>query len=538
MRTEAFDFVIIGSGFGGSIMSMVLRRLGKSVLLLERGSHPRFAIGESSTPFANLLLERLAEDYDLPFLRSLSEWGKWRENFPELPVGLKRGFTFYHHASGEPVDFTDRSRQLLVAASPNDRVADTHWYRPAFDQFLVRIAEQLGVVYRGHTTIANVQNEAGKWTMTITSQSVGDDVRGLQTQITASFLIDATGPGGFPALGLHRTACPFMPPTAAVYAHFRDLTRLDEITPALRDGNLPYPPDDAAVHHVFPGGWIWVLRFNNGITSAGAAFCRRGDESQSVVPERLLTSSPTTDGKALWHSILQRLPTLEKAFRSAVPSTPFYFTPQLSFRRERAVGANWAALPSAAGFVDPLLSTGFALTLLGITRLGAAFRHPRLNLKTYEELTFRELDAAADLVSALYAKMSRSEEFSLLSLLYFAAMSYSETAWRLAKPELASGFLLTNSDTFSSVRSWICTQARAGKKITREQISSAIAPYDVAGLTEWHRNHWYPVDLEDLRRNAHKLGADNQSLETLFKKLGISLTQFAPSRPASSCSAA
>jgi FADH2 O2-dependent halogenase len=29
--------------------------------------------------------------------------------------------------------------------------------------------------------------------------------------------------------------------------------------------------DDAALHHVFDGGWVWVLRFNNGITSAGVA---------------------------------------------------------------------------------------------------------------------------------------------------------------------------------------------------------------------------------------------------------------------------
>jgi len=241
------------------------------------------------------------------------------------------------------------------------------------------------------------------------------------------------------------------------------------------------------------------------------------------------------DGEALWRSLLQQFPTLEKAFRSAVPITPFYFTPQLSFRREQVSGENWAALPSAAGFVDPLLSTGFALTLLGITRLGAMFRQPILDLKAYEEITFRELDAAADLVSALYAKMSCPEEFSLLSLLYFAAMSYSETAWRLAKPELASGFLLTNYETFSSARRKICAQARAGEKISRENISSAIDYYDVAGLTDWRRNHWYPVDLEDLRRNSHKLWADEQSLQTLFKKLGISPASFAPSRPASSC---
>src|SRR5439155_18148600 len=45
----AFDLAVIGSGFGGSLTAMVARRLGLSVLLLERGMHPRFAIGESSS---------------------------------------------------------------------------------------------------------------------------------------------------------------------------------------------------------------------------------------------------------------------------------------------------------------------------------------------------------------------------------------------------------------------------------------------------------------------------------------------------------
>ena len=39
------DLAIVGSGFGGSILAMVARRLGYRVMLLERGRHPRFAIG-------------------------------------------------------------------------------------------------------------------------------------------------------------------------------------------------------------------------------------------------------------------------------------------------------------------------------------------------------------------------------------------------------------------------------------------------------------------------------------------------------------
>ena len=166
---KQFDFVIFGSGFGGSIMAMVLRRLGYSVVMLERGTHPRFAIGESSTPFANLLLERIAAEFELPFLRELSEWGRWQKSFPDLPCGLKRGFTFYGHDPGAPVILEDRSSQLLVAASPNDQVADTHWYRPTLDHFLVLKAEQLGVTYFDHVAMEQCEQREG-WYIRFTTQ--------------------------------------------------------------------------------------------------------------------------------------------------------------------------------------------------------------------------------------------------------------------------------------------------------------------------------------------------------------------------------
>ena len=60
------DVVIVGAGFAGALTAMALRRRGRSVLLVERGRHPRFAIGESSTPLANLLIEELADRTTCP----------------------------------------------------------------------------------------------------------------------------------------------------------------------------------------------------------------------------------------------------------------------------------------------------------------------------------------------------------------------------------------------------------------------------------------------------------------------------------------
>src|SRR5664279_6068458 len=110
-----FDVAIVGSGFAGSLLALVARRLGLSVLLLEKGSHPRFAIGESTSPLANLLLEELATRYALPRLLPFAKWGPWRRAYPEVSCGLKRGFSSvsYTHLRAHETDSYLVCRLLL-----------------------------------------------------------------------------------------------------------------------------------------------------------------------------------------------------------------------------------------------------------------------------------------------------------------------------------------------------------------------------------------------------------------------------------------
>src|ERR1041385_6993676 len=178
------DVAIVGSGFAGSILAMIARRLGRSVVLLEKGRHPRFAIGESSTPLANLLLEELARSYDLPRLLPLTKWGAWQKAYPEIGCGLKRGFTFYHHTFDQPfAGDPQRSDQLLVGASPRDEVADTHWYRPDFDHFLAREAESAGVVYLDEVELKDVSEQASEVILS-------GHRRGEPVVIRAQFVVD------------------------------------------------------------------------------------------------------------------------------------------------------------------------------------------------------------------------------------------------------------------------------------------------------------------------------------------------------------
>jgi len=185
------DLAIVGSGFSGSLLAMVARRLGFSVVLIERASHPRFAIGESSTPLANLLLENIATTYDLHRLRPLCKWGSWQKSYPDIVCGLKRGFTFYHHELHKPWSrHPDHANELLVAASPHDAVADTHWHRPDFDHFLLAEAQALGAEYIDQTQLAS----ASQWNAGLRLEGTRG---GRAIEVRARFVVDASGPRGF-----------------------------------------------------------------------------------------------------------------------------------------------------------------------------------------------------------------------------------------------------------------------------------------------------------------------------------------------------
>ena len=514
MHVDA-DVAVIGSGFGGSLAALGLLRRGRRVALVERGRHPRFAIGESSTPLANLLIEEIADRYDLPRVRAFSKWGTWQRSRPDVACGLKRGFTFFFHQPGQAFpDDVERDRQLMVAASPHDEIADTHWYRPDVDRTLMEEAQAGGAVYLDVTRLDRLRHE-GDVTV-LEGERDGRPVR-----IRARFVIDATGPRGFlhHALQLPTAPLRWLPATHGLYSHFASVERWDALR-ATRD-IPPYPVDDAALHHVFPGGWIWVLRFNNGITSAGAALT---DAAAAAVG--------AADGAKAWERLLATLPSVAGQFRPAHATLPFVHAPRLAFRSARAAGPSWALLPSAAGVIDPLLSTGFPLTLLGILRLLDVLERTspgperEAALGRYEQTTLRELDATERLVGALYANMHAPPLFKRLSLLYFAAASFSETVRRLRKPELAPGFLLNGHPRFGP-ESAACADAAAtspegdARRALEARIDRAIAPFDAAGLLDRSRRDWYPVLASDLIAARAKLHASREEIDALLERTGM-----------------
>ena len=514
------DVAIIGSGFAGSLTALALRRVGRSVILLERGRHPRFAIGESSTPLANLLLEELCDRYGLEQIKPLSKWGTWQRHHPAIGGGLKRGFSFFRHDFDRPFrDNRDRERQLLVAASPHDDIGDTHWYRPDFDHFLVREASNAGAEYVDEIELNAMRSMDGR--------SVLEGYRhGQPVRVEARFVVDASGPRGFlqRATGSGARPLKWLPPTQALFTHFTGVDEWGRTVDIDSGATPPFPVDAAALHHVFPGGWIWVLRFNNGITSAGAALTDSVAASIDIATE------------GAWDRLLGRLPSVAQQFRTARPTRPFIHSPRLAFRTEIVAGPDWAMLPSAAGVIDPLLSTGFPLTLLGIQRLVRLLESDRWDgpefldgLADYAARTQRELDATEQLVAALYASMADFEQFKRLTLLYFAAASFSEASRRLGMADKAKGFLLCDDPIFAP-ETGACAAAALelpqglGREALLNRIDRAIEPFDIAGLGDRARHDWYPVLAEDLVAASSKLDATPAQIDRLLERCG-----FAPS---------
>jgi FADH2 O2-dependent halogenase len=504
MRTD-FDVAIIGSGFSGSLLAMIARRAGRSVMLLDRGVHPRFAIGESTSPLLNLVIDQLADRYDLPRLKPLTKWGEWQRTYPQVVGGLKRGSTYFKHEPGARYAAApDRSNQLLVSACLNDEAADAHWMRSDVDYFLMQEAIASGADFLDQADLQSIDFSKGG------GATIHGERRGQSIKLRARLVVDSSGPRGFlsQALGLGEKRFDDFPATQALYSHFIGVHRCDsmpdyEIAGASTNA-APFPMDDAAVHHIFDGGWMWALRFNNGVTSAGI-----------VVTDEMAKELNLSEGEAAWRRFLARFPSIAAQFADAKAIREFTWAPHLSYRSEAAAGDGWAMLPSAAAFVDPLFGPGMPMTALGVERLGRLIEEnlgeEELNerLGEYGRITLAEADHTADFIAGCYASFPRFELFTSLSMVYFAAASYCEMARRLGRDHLAQSFMAMDRPAFAEGASRLSRTLRRDRRfdstLFASQVKQKIDCLNISGLCDKRKRNWYDVDLDDVIASADKL---------------------------------
>jgi FADH2 O2-dependent halogenase len=503
---EKCEVAIVGSGFAGSLLARVLTTIGYDVVLLERGTHPRFAIGESSTPLANLSLERIGIRYGFADCYQLAAHGRWLAHFPELRRGLKRGFTFYRHHPHEA--FENRglnSERLLVAASPDDSISDTHWLRADVDHHFVREAIAAGVDYRDRAELTKADISADYVHLTGTRNAAPLELR-------ANFLIDASGPGGFLArqLSIPSGLANTETRSGLVFSHFDGMRLMSDVVPTMPEG--PYPDDWAAVHHVIDEGWMYSLRFDDGITSAGFVLTPEGIDS--------LKALHNGDAELLWRGLLDRYPTLAAVFADATPLMPIAFRSLIQHRLTRAAGERWALMPHAYAFVDPLFSTGITWSLRAVERLALGFDSAATKRRVPDHDTLTRYDGAltaeADqidlVVAGAYEAMAHFDLFAAQAMLYFGAVSFAEACQRLTPDDSAAwkGFLGVGDPVLEGLPLESLTRLRQitkrrGEIGTSEErqdfmewIAKSISPRNIAGLANPERHNLYPVDFDEL----------------------------------------
>src|SRR3954469_5564144 len=97
------DFAIIGSAIASTILGTILASRGLKVVLIEKGHHPKFAIGESTIPQTSLMLLALGLRYGLPEFERLSSFEDITRTLTPA-CGKKSNFGFIFQRPGQPHD--------------------------------------------------------------------------------------------------------------------------------------------------------------------------------------------------------------------------------------------------------------------------------------------------------------------------------------------------------------------------------------------------------------------------------------------------
>jgi tetracycline 7-halogenase / FADH2 O2-dependent halogenase len=350
-RGPQYDVVILGSGIGGSMLAAILAKRGISVLMIEAETHPRFTIGEATTPDTNFRLKLLGLKYDVPEIVHLSAFHSLRDHVG-ASSGTKRAFSFLYQREGRDQNPVE-SHQYPTLAPPMG--PDCHFFRQDTDAYMMAVALRYGADIRQQTRITSVDIAEDQVTL----------VSNKNEEFTGSYLVDATGMRSVLAEHLKLRDDPSLYKTnsRAIFTHMVGVEHYDAIGHPRRDYNLKYPLSQSTLHHVFEGGWMWVIPFNNHVDAVNP-LCSVGLVlNREVHPE---TGMPAEEE---FFSIVNRYPGMRKQFANAKPVRNWMATGRLQYGATRLTGHRYCLLSHAAGFIDPLYSSGLVLTTSSVDLL-------------------------------------------------------------------------------------------------------------------------------------------------------------------------
>ncbi len=336
---QRYEVAILGAGIAGSMLAAVLARNGVRVLLVDAGLHPRFAVGESTIPYTSALVRLIAARYDVPEIAALATYEDIRDNVSRN-CGLKKNFGFVYHRPGLLQNPAEANQLVLPVALQTE----THLFRQDVDAYLYNVALKYGADARTGVKIAQVDVDGGSGVV-LEAQS-GE-------RFEAEYLVDASGFRSPLAerLSLREEPTRARAHTRSLFTHMVGVKPYDE-TPT---GSLQGQPSrwhDGTLHHVFDGGWLWVIPFDNTKDSLNP-LCSVGlTLDPRVHPKGELGPQEEFD------AFLARFPDVAKQFEGVRPARPWVSTDRLQYSSKQVIGDRFCLTSHAAGFVDALYSRG------------------------------------------------------------------------------------------------------------------------------------------------------------------------------------
>ena len=370
-ETTPYDVAIIGSGFSGSSLAAILARHGQRVIVFEAKSHPKFAIGESMILETSEVLRATAELFDVPELAYFSS-----ENYFGLAGtshGVKRHFSYLHHTPGQP-QRKEHSLQAVIPRQPHGH--EMHLFRQDTDAFLNATAVAYGATVLQETPVKEIELQAEGVTV-VTAK--GEHYR-------ASYVVDA---GGFRSILAERFGLRDMNLQAhsrSIFTHMVNVPCYNDVGFSTAEYGIPYRLSEGTLHHIFRGGWLWVIPFNNHPFSTNP-LCSVG----LLLDPRIHPERPDLSAEEEFFAFIDQFPSIRAQFAQARSARVWTRTGRIQYSSKQVVGDRFCLLGHAAGFIDPLFSKGLYVTSMS-TALVAHLLLKAKETGDYSAAAFRPLE--------------------------------------------------------------------------------------------------------------------------------------------------
>jgi FADH2 O2-dependent halogenase len=179
--------------------------------------------------------------------------------------------------------------------------------------------------------------------------------------VTAKYVVDAGGFRSILAQKFGERDFNLQTHSRGMFTHMINVPGHARANHSQDEYDLPFPMAEGTLHHLFEGGWLWVIPFDNHAESTNP-LCSVG----LLLDPRHYPPRPELTPEEEFFGFIERFPNIAKQFEGEQAVRDWVRADRLQYSTRQVVGDRWALLGHAAGFIDPLYSKGLYSTLTAV----------------------------------------------------------------------------------------------------------------------------------------------------------------------------